>query len=143
MYTSDNTKNPQKSRSRFAYRWTLLYLGISLFVFIFSRVYYIYSHNVHSPYMTFAFAVTLILGALPCFAAAQLRGRFHVGYYAARIYHSGVAAVTVSVILRGVFEIAGTSSVYQTYLTAAGIIMLAAGAVMCICGTARAYLKAS
>lgn len=93
--------------------------------------------------MTFAFAVTLILGALPCFAAAQLRGRIHVGYYAARIYHSGVAAVTVSVILRGVFEIAGTASVYQTYLMAAGIIMLAAGSVLCLFGAARAYLKAS
>lgn len=46
------------------------------------------------------------------------------GRLAYNLYNSGAAAVTVSGMLRGIFEIAGNSSDYQTYLMYAGIAML-------------------
>lgn len=46
------------------------------------------------------------------------------------IYNSGVAALTVSSMLRGIMDIAGTGSVYQTWMLYAGAVMAAAGAVI-------------
>ena len=43
------------------------------------------------------------------------------------LWGTGTAAVTVSSLLRGVFEIAGNSSVYQQYMMAAGLVFLLAG----------------
>lgn len=46
------------------------------------------------------------------------------------IYNSGVAALTVSSMLRGIMDIAGTGSVYQVWMLYAGTVMAAAGAVI-------------
>lgn len=46
------------------------------------------------------------------------------------IYNSGVAALTVSSMLRGIMDIAGTGSVYQVWMLYAGTVMPAAGAVI-------------
>lgn len=39
-------------------------------------------------------------------------------------YCCGVASLTVSSMLKGIFDIAGTSSTYQVYLLYAGIILI-------------------
>ena len=46
------------------------------------------------------------------------------------IYNSGVAALIVSSMLRGIMDIAGTGSVYQVWMLYAGTVMAAAGAVI-------------
>lgn len=46
------------------------------------------------------------------------------------IYNSGVAALTVSSMLRGIMDIAGTGSVYQVWMLYAGTVMAAAVAVI-------------
>lgn len=46
------------------------------------------------------------------------------------IYNSGVATLTVSSMLRGIMDIAGTGSVYQVWMLYAGTVMAAAGAVI-------------
>ena len=46
------------------------------------------------------------------------------------IYNSGVAALTVSSMLRGIMDIAGTGSVYRVWMLYAGTVMAAAGAVI-------------
>lgn len=46
------------------------------------------------------------------------------------IYNSGVAALTVSSMLRGIMDIAETGSVYQVWMLYAGTVMAAAGAVI-------------
>ncbi len=46
------------------------------------------------------------------------------------IYNSGVAVLTVSSMLRGIMDIAGTGSVYQVWMLYAGTVMAAAGAVI-------------
>jgi hypothetical protein len=50
------------------------------------------------------------------------------------LYYSGIAALTASSMLRGIFDIAGTASVYQTYLMYAGIAMTIGGAVIFLLG---------
>lgn len=46
------------------------------------------------------------------------------------IYNSGVAALIVSSMLRGIMDIAGTGSVYQVWMLYAGTVMAAAGAAI-------------
>ena len=77
--------------------------------------------------MTYLFLWPLLLGLVPgllvwCIPRIRRQGRI-----SANLYHSGVAAVTVSSLLRGIFEIAGTGSKYQEWLMIAGGVMLLAG----------------
>ena len=95
-----------------------------MFCGIFYLVYNRFSHGVHSPYMTWLFVWPLVLGVVPGVYWKWRRNIARPGCIPLNLYHSGVAAVTVSSMLRGIFEIAGTSSVYQEWLMQAGIIML-------------------
>ena len=85
--------------------------------------------GVHSPFMTYFFAVPLIFGCLPNCIAVILERKIRTWHIASDIYCAGIAAVTVSCVLRGIFEIAGTSSVYQALLMWFGIAMSVVGAV--------------
>jgi hypothetical protein len=49
-------------------------------------------------------------------------------------WHTGTAALTVSSLLRGVFEIAGNASIYQHWMMVAGWILLGIGAVLYAAG---------
>lgn len=105
-------------------RTALIYLCITVFCMIFYLVYDQFSHGIHSPFMTWLFIWPLMLGFLPCiFLWCCFRLR-RPGRFAVNLYHSGVAAITVSSLLRGIFEIAGTASKYQEWLMWAGGIML-------------------
>ncbi len=111
-----------------------IYLFVSLFCLIFYLVYDIFSHGVHSPYMTFLFAWPLVLGLLPCVAFWLTERLKKPKRIAKNLYNSGVAALTASSMLRGIFDIAGTSSDYQQWLMYAGAVMLAAGICMYFAG---------
>jgi hypothetical protein len=49
---------------------------------------------------------------------------------ALNLYYSGIAALTASSMLRGIFDIAGTASIYQTYLMYVGLAMTIGGILM-------------
>jgi hypothetical protein len=107
---------------------SVVFLAISLLCVIVNSIYGLYSHGVPSDYLTFMFAcpllggtvVYLLLWALP---KARMPGRFSIN-----LYNSGIAALTVGSALRGVFDIAGTSSPYQPVFMIAGITMVSLGA---------------
>lgn len=107
-------------------RTAAIYLFVTVLCLVFSLVYNQFSYGVYSPFMTWLFMWPLVLGFFPgafwewCF---QLR---RPGRVAENLYHSGVAAVTVSSLLRGILEIAGTASEYQEWLMWIGGIMLIA-----------------
>ena len=107
-------------------RTARVYFGVTSFCAIFYLVYNQFSHGVHSPYMTWLFAWPFALGVLPSlYWGWRLQdGVPGPGRIPVNLYHSGVAAVTVSSLLRGIFEIAGTASIYQEKLMQAGIAML-------------------
>lgn len=111
-----------------------VYLGITVFCFVFFLIYDRFSHGVRSPYMTFLFAWPLVLGLLPAFIVYLFPRPGRAGRWSRNLYHSGVACVTVSSLLRGIFEIAGNSSVYQRYLMYAGALFLILGAALYAAG---------
>ena len=107
-----------------------VYIPVTVFCAVFFLIYDRFSHGVRSPYMTFLFVPPLVLGLLPS-AAVRIFSRIpKQPTVSAYIYHAGVASVTVSFLLRGILEIAGTSSEYQEYLMTAGVLLLIAGAVL-------------
>ena len=123
LYTSEN----RTERAGFR-RTVISYMGISIFCGIFSLVYNQFSHGVHSPYMTWLFGWPFVLGVIPYAFFAICKPIHAPGRFSFNIWNSGVAALTVSSLLRGIFEIAGTASDYQVWLMGAGGIMLAVGA---------------
>ncbi len=83
--------------------------------------------------MTFLFAWPLVLCVIP-FALLLFSPLPGPSLISSLLWNTGAAAVTVSSLLRGVFEIAGNSSVYQEMLMEAGCILLLAGLIMYAAG---------
>ena len=92
---------------------------------IFGAVYELFSHQVYSRFMIYAFAFPLLLGAIPFFLLRK-RGKPFPGK-AAELVHAGVAALTVCSILQGVLEIYGTSNPLTIAYWAVGGALTAAG----------------
>ena len=116
----------------------IVWLGISIFCLIFYLIYNQFSHGVQSAYMTYLFAWPLVLGFLPCTALyiiSRLRkSTIRISSISDNAYCSCVAALTVSSLLKGIFEIAGTASIYQTWLTYAGLTLIIIGIITGIAG---------
>lgn len=106
----------------------------------FFLIYDQFSHDVRSPYMTFLFAWPLLLGVLPAGLlllkehVKRGRGTTAPGPWVRLFWGGGVAAVTLSSMLRGIFEIAGTASIHQVILMGAGIAFLAAAVCLQFAG---------
>ena len=122
-------KNPGRRE-----RTAITYLGIAVFCLLFYLIYNFFSHGVHSPFMTWLFLWPLVLGVFPCVFLKWCPWFRRPGFFARNLYHSGVAAVTVSSMLRGIFEIAGTASDYQEWLMWAGGIMLVCAVLVYLLG---------
>ena len=112
----------------------LIYACCSLFCLIFFLVYDQFSHEVRSPFMTFLFAWPLVLCFIPCGLLLLIPPFPGPSLISSLLWNTGAAAVTVSSLLRGVFDIAGNSSVYQTALMAMGGLLLTAGFIMYTAG---------
>lgn len=104
-----------------------IYAGTAIFCAVFFLIYDQFSHGVRSAYMTFLFMWPLVLGVLPYLCFYRIPTIRRPGILAENLYHSGVAALTVASLLRGIFDIAGTTSVHQQRLMLAGFVFLAAG----------------
>lgn len=118
-------------------RYFFLFIGASVFCAVFAFIYHLFSHGVNSTYMTFLFLWPLALGALPAFLAWGAEEAFPKAVPGPTAWYTwceGVETLTMASLLRGIFEIAGTASVYQQYLMKAGWIILAAGIVLYAAG---------
>lgn len=111
-----------------------IYLPVTLFCLVVFLVYDRFSHGVRSPYMTWLFLWPFALGLLPSLVLRLFPRMPRQKRLSANLYHPGVAAVTVSSLLRGVFEIAGTASEYQTRLMLFGGILLVCGGLAYLAG---------
>ncbi|HAM14352.1 MAG TPA: hypothetical protein DCP91_00505 [Eggerthellaceae bacterium] len=110
-------------------RTALVYLVCSLFCALFGAVYELFSHEVYSYYMIYAFAIPLTLGALPNLVIA-LRGKCAPGKLAANMWNSGVATLTVGCIMKGVLDIYGTTNQLALAYPIAAAALLVAGVVL-------------
>ena len=122
MYISDNKK-------RQAVRIAGNYIAASLLCALFGAVYELFSHEVYSYSMIYAFVIPLAGGALPFLAVAM----GHIGRFPGRIsrslYHAAITTFTIGSIMKGVLEIYGTTSaLLPAYWIAGGL--LTAGAVI-------------
>lgn len=108
------------TNNRQAIKVTLVYLIISCFCALFGAVYELFSHEVYSFYMIYAFAFPLVGGALP-FAAYALTGAKYPDAIARNLYHAGIATLTVGSIVRGVLEIYGTTNALSRFYWIAGV----------------------
>ena len=111
MFTSDTNKPDRGAAGRTA----LIYLGVTVLCISFDRIYALFSHGVSSPYMSLMFLYPLMGGAAVYFllwlTAPRARENRNLRL-AEHCYNPGIAALTVGSALRGILDIAGTTSPY-------------------------------
>ena len=118
LSTSDINEKKQAEKTAF------VYFLISLFCGLFGAVYEMFSHEVYSFYMIYAFAFPLVGGTLPFWLLARLPRAGYPGAAVRNLYHSGIATFTVGSIVRGVLDIYGTTNVLSGYYYKIGGLLL-------------------
>ena len=116
----------------------LVYLILSVFCALFGAVYELFSHEVYSFYMLYAFGFPLVGGALPYGILSAFHLSKSSSALARNLYHSGIATLTVGSIVRGVLDIYGTTNSLSRYYWFVGIFAVVAGVVI---GSIRPFLR--
>ncbi len=96
-------------------KYSLIWLGISVFCMIFAGIYEAFSFGVVSMSMVLMFLYPLLLGALMCLIFKGNMGR---------LWNDGVLLLTAAAMIRGILEIYGTRSPYTMWLTILGVLCL-------------------
>ena len=108
MYTSDTNETVKELKTG------MIYLAASLIIAAAAAVYGLFSHGVYSYWMTYAFMVPLLLGAMPHLISA-LKGETRISGIIGK-YLSGdtqiavIAALTAGSLLKGALDIYGTTN---------------------------------
>ena len=123
MYTSVN----KDVKNKFVKR-SVMYFCISMFCAVFGGIYEIFSHGVYSNYMMYAFLFPLIGGALYNLTLYFLRLRLQRGL-SLIFYNTGIAALTIGSIVRGILDIYGTDNILANVYRYAGAILVCLGVV--------------
>ena len=104
-----------------------IYGFTTLFCIAFNYVYSLFGHGVSSPFMSYAFVFSLVLGV----AGFTVFGRLNLGNRTAfSLYNAGIATLTVGSILRGIIDIAGADTIYPAYYFLVGTAFVAIGGLM-------------
>ena len=98
----------------------IIYVISTIFTVIFNAVYYQFSHEVSSRYMSLAFLYPLVMGALVYVGLFFINWFDKVSY---NTYNAGVATITMGSILLGVNEIAGADTIYYRYFYLVAFIL--------------------
>lgn len=115
----------------------------TVFVFVFAKIYGIFSHGVSSAFMSYAFLLPLTLIFLPKFINLCTGNRLWNGSLeteegekklflsslASFLWKSGVSVLTVGSLYKGVLDIYGTSGSFEWVYLVVGIVTLAAGGI--------------
>ena len=115
----------------------------TVFVFVFAKIYGIFSHGVYSAFMSYAFLLPLTLIFLPkllnlCTGNRLWNGtleteegerKLFLSSLASFLWKSGVAVLTVGSIYKGVLEIYGTSGTFEWIYLVVGILALVSGGI--------------
>ena len=102
-------------------------LIISVLVLIFGAVYEHFSYGVYSVYMIYAFAIPLLLGVLPFAVMLRFGKRFRLRQSGLKLYHFGIATLTVGSLVKGVLEIYGTTNSLTAFYWMSGALLVLAG----------------
>ena len=115
----------------------------TVFVFVFAKIYGIFSHGVYSAFMSYAFLLPLTLIFLPkllnlCTGNRLWNGtleteegekKLFLSSLASFLWKSGVAVLTVGSIYKGVLGIDGTSGTFEWIYLVVGILALVSGGI--------------
>ncbi len=126
LYTLENRKDIQKF---YINKRVIPYCFITFFCMLFSFIYAQFSHGVSSPHMTYLFLYPLLFGVLIGLLFSIFEKKSIDYFWQSHFYHTGVVALILGSLLRGIFDIAGTASVYQTALTIGGAGMVFCGVI--------------
>ncbi len=111
------------------------YLAASVVIAAAAAVYGLFSHGVYSYFMTYAFAIPLLIGAMPHLIAAldlavgKASGRLYGSISAAKdVQLAMVVTLTAGSLLKGALDIYGTSNRLLVVYPAAAVMIMAAAA---------------
>lgn len=109
-----------------------VYLLISLFCALFGAVYELFSHEVYSFYMIYAFVFPLVGGVLPFLLMAMGKLFINSSAVSCNLYHAGIATLTIGSILTGIVEIYGTTNTLIGIYWPVGIFMILSSLLLCM-----------
>jgi len=113
----------------------LVYFIVSLIAIAVDHIYAIFGHGVSSAFMTWMFLYPLIGGAWLYLLIVRLvpgASQTDAHRLAFNLYNSGIAALTAGSFLKGILDIAGTSSPYTPIFLVAGWLFALAGLLMMV-----------
>lgn len=103
------------------------YFGLSAFLYIFNMIYEYFSFGEYSLFMRNMYLIPLTGIAMLAVLGITLKDKIDTGFIL--LFNSAIAIFISGCIVRGVIEISGRSSDYDTYYIAAGSLFLA-GAII-------------
>lgn len=130
LFTSDIKLKSQRWQIR---KTIIVYLLLSLLMIVINYVYGIFGHGVSSPAMTWMFLYPLLGGALLFLLIDRLTPGItrYAGYRVfVNAYHSGIATLTLGLFLKGILDIAGTSSPYIVFFYGTGWLFVGVGLIL-------------
>jgi hypothetical protein len=105
----------------------IIYVFTTLFCIAFAYIYSLFSHGISSPFMSYTFVFSLVLGVV----GYTVLGWLHLGNRTAcNLYNAGIATLTVGSILQGIIDIAGADTRYPVWYFLVGTIFVAIGGLM-------------
>ncbi|MCA9935471.1 MAG: hypothetical protein H6662_16900 [Ardenticatenaceae bacterium] len=104
-----------------------IYGFTTLFCIAFNYIYSLFGHGVSSPFMSYAFAFSLVLGVGGFIALGRLNVENRIAF---NLYNAGIATLTVGSLLRGIIDIAGADTIYPVYYFVVGTVLVAVGGLM-------------
>jgi hypothetical protein len=147
MENMESRQNSSDNRtSRLSWKSLLPITMTTFFVFVFAKIYGLFSHGVYSVFMSYAFLLPLTLIFLPKFInlctgkrlwnlsleTVDKEEREKKQFFfslASFLWKSGVAVLTVGSIYKGVLEIYGTSGTFEWIYFAVGLLALVLGGI--------------
>lgn len=100
--------NPNKKRFK---KTVISYTLITIFFFVFSRIYESFSFGETSVHMHYLFAVPLVGGII---LAILLKALPHFSRISLNLWNSAVAIITAGTLFRGIVNLSGRSTTFDT-----------------------------
>ena len=102
-------------------------LAGTAFLAFFGAVYELFSHDVYSYFMIYAFAIPLMLGVIP-YTVLLIREKVPPETFL-RLWSAAIATFSIGSAFKGVLEIYGTTNKLVCVYIAAGILLMGAALI--------------
>lgn len=103
---------------------------VSAFLFLFQFVYNLFAHGVSSLFMTYAFLIPFVMGAVVYFISSFLE---EGPVISGKLWQMSIATLTTGSILKGIFDIYGsTVSLLTVYLVVGAALAFIASIIYII-----------